>query len=123
MIVSDQFRDLLPELKAGTILLLAQTALTFAVLSNVYAIIDSYTRQIDVDSGYVDEDTLLGISIRLYGDEGSADQAVAGIRRNQIAADVDVMPSWARATSLTPRIERITSTSAAIWFLRIPATA
>lgn len=88
------FIEILSSLKHsffGTILLLVQVAFTFAVLVNVYAMVDAYRAQIIRDSGYQDEDSLLGVSVRPYGSRASAEQG--GDWRNQIEIDMGIMKS------------------------------
>jgi len=78
--------------KAGTFLLVIQVAFTFAVLVNIYAMIDAYTSQIVSDSGYRDEDSLLGVTLRPY-DESDKTEESLGRWRNQIEQDLNLMRS------------------------------
>jgi putative ABC transport system permease protein len=72
------------------LLLAIQVAFTFAVLVNVYAMVDAYDVQIDGESGYVDEPSLLGVTVRPFITEEINDDT-AGRYRNQIERDLAIM--------------------------------
>ena len=78
--------------KAATLLLIVQVAFTFAVVVNVYAMVDDYRYQVVRDSGYQDEDSLLGVSIRPYGESERSEESI-GKWRNQIERDMTIMRS------------------------------
>jgi putative ABC transport system permease protein len=78
--------------KTGTILLVIQAAFTFAVLVNIYAMVDSYTSQVVSESGYVDEDSLIGVTLFQYDQEESNAETI-GIWRNQIERDLSTIRS------------------------------
>lgn len=76
----------------GTVLLIIQVAFTFAVLVNVYAMVDAYTVQLIGESGYVDEPSLIGITLRPYNSANRSDEST-GQWRNQIERDLAIMRS------------------------------
>ena len=81
--------------KTGTILLVIQAAFTFAVLVNIYAMVDSYTSQVVSESGYADEDSLIGVSLFQYDQEENTAETV-GIWRNQIERDLSDLHSHSK---------------------------
>jgi len=78
--------------KAGTLLLVIQVAFTFAVIVNVYAMVDSYRAQVVDDTGFRDEDGLLGITIYPYAEIEKTAEKI-GISRNRIEQDMRLMRS------------------------------
>ena len=76
----------------GTLLLIIQVAFTFAVLVNVYAMVDAYTVQMIGESGYVDEPSLVGVTLRPYNSATRTDETV-GQWRNQIERDLSIIRS------------------------------
>jgi putative ABC transport system permease protein len=84
----------------GTLLLVVQVAFTFAVLVNIYAMVDSYAKQIDGDTGYVDEDSLISVTLPSY-DDLIADEESIGRWRSVIENDLNILRS-------TPGISHVT---------------
>ncbi len=78
--------------KAGTLLLVLQVAFTFAVLVNVYAMIQDYRKQVVKDHGFKDEASLIGVTIRPY-DRATQGEAARARYRNQIERDLAIMRS------------------------------
>ena len=78
--------------KAGALLLFIQVAFSFAVLVNVYAMVDAYRSQVIDDTGFRDEDSLLGVTIRPY-EEIAKTPANIGKSRNRIEQDMNIMRS------------------------------
>ncbi|MEM7362622.1 MAG: FtsX-like permease family protein [Pseudomonadota bacterium] len=76
--------------KGGTILLLIQVAFTFAVVVNVYAMVDSYRQQVLADSGIVDHDTIIGVTIRRFGADDKTPDRI-GEWRNRVEKDISVL--------------------------------
>ncbi len=77
---------------AGTLLLIVQVAFTFAVLVNIYAMIDAYTSQVVSESGYEDEDSLLGVTLSPFAESEKTEESI-GRWRNQIVEDLNIMHS------------------------------
>lgn len=93
MYLSDIFSTLRHSI-SGTLLLIIQAALTFAVLVNVYAMVDAYTSQLIGTSGYKDEDSLLGVSLSPYDAiTRTRDDESRGQWRNQVERDLAIMRS------------------------------
>jgi putative ABC transport system permease protein len=76
----------------GTLLLVVQVAFTFAVLVNIYAMVDSYAKQIDGDTGYVDEDSLISVTLPSY-DDLTANEESIGRWRSVIENDLNIIRS------------------------------
>jgi len=76
----------------GTLLLVVQVAFTFSVLTNIYAMVDSYAQQIDGDTGYVDEDSLISVTLPSY-DELKPDTETIGRWRSVIENDLNIIRS------------------------------
>ena len=74
----------------GTLLLVVQVAFTFAVLANIYAMVDSYAQQIDGDTGYVDEDSLISVTLPSY-ENLKPDAESIGRWRSVIENDLNVI--------------------------------
>lgn len=92
----------------GTVLLVVQVAFTFAVLVNIYAMIDSYEQQIGGDSGYVDEDSLIAITMPNYEQLASTEENF-GRWRNVIEQDLNLIRS-------TPGVKEVVLAHAGIPF-------
>tara|TARA_R110002072_G_scaffold56097_7_gene145574 strand:+ start:1366 stop:2622 length:1257 start_codon:yes stop_codon:yes gene_type:complete len=93
----------------GTILLIIQVAFTFAVLVNVYAMVDAYSVQMVGESGYVDEPSLVGITLRPYNKVSNDTEAV-GQWRNQIERDLAIMRA-------TPGVKEVALAHAGVPFM------
>ena len=92
--------------RAGNLLLVLQVAFTFAVLVNVYAMVEDYRKQVLKDHGFKDEDSLLGVTLRSY-DRGEGSARDRALYRNQIERDLAIMRSSLDVASVSMAHEGI----------------